>query len=54
MTLRDARGKVLLERSDLAWRSPESIAVDGLCFAPSQGRSGLGVTFDAVRVTRIP
>jgi hypothetical protein len=54
MSLRNARGRVLIERSDLGWRSPESIAVDGLCFAPSQGRSGLGMTFDAVRVTRIP
>jgi hypothetical protein len=54
LTLRDARDRVVLERSDLGWRSPESIAVDGLCVAPSQGRAGLGITFDAVRVTRIP
>lgn len=52
--LRDAGGTTILERSDLAWRSPESTVVDGLCLASSQGRRGLGLSFDTVRVTRIP
>jgi hypothetical protein len=52
--LRDPGGDTILERSRLPWRSPESTVVDGLCFAPSQGRSGLGLSFDRVRVTRIP
>jgi hypothetical protein len=52
--LRDAGGDVLLERTRQRWRSPLSTAVDGICVAASRGRSGLGMSFDDVRVTRVP
>lgn len=50
----DARGATLLERTERPWRDAEAIEVDAVCVAASRGRAGLGVTFDAVRVTRDP
>jgi hypothetical protein len=50
----DARGATLLERTERPWRDAEATEVDTVCVAASRGRAGLGVTFDAVRVTRDP
>jgi hypothetical protein len=52
--LLDAAEKVLLERTRQPWRAAGAVVVDGLCVASSTGASGLGVSFDSVRVTRIP
>jgi hypothetical protein len=50
----DAAGKELLDRSRQPWRAKEALFVEGLCVASSTGAPGLGLTFDSVRVTRIP
>ena len=50
----DDGGRTLLERTVQPWRAPEVSVVDGLCVAASTGASGLGMSFDDVRVTRIP
>ena len=50
----DDDGRMLLERTLQPWRAPEVSVVDGLCVAASTGSSGLGMSFDDVRVTRIP
>jgi len=50
----DAAGKELLERTRQPWRAVGALVVEGLCVASSSGARGLGMTFDSVRVTRIP
>jgi hypothetical protein len=51
--LLDATGRELLERNRLSWRDAGSV-VEKVCVASSSGAPGLGLTFDSVRVTRIP
>jgi hypothetical protein len=50
----DAAGKELLDRARQPWRAKEALFVEGLCVASSTGAPGLGLTFDSVRVMRIP
>jgi hypothetical protein len=50
----DAAGKEILERVRQPWRAKDALFVEGLCVASSTGTPGLGLTFDSVRVTRIP
>jgi len=52
--LSDGNGKVLLDRNRQPWRAAGVEVVDGLCVASSTGARGLGMSFDSVRVTRIP
>jgi hypothetical protein len=49
-----ANGTKLLERTRLSWRTAEATVVEKLCVESSSGTSGLGLTFDEARVTRIP
>jgi hypothetical protein len=50
----DAAGKELLERNRQPWRGAGAVVVESLCLASSIGAPGLGLTFDSIRVTRIP
>jgi hypothetical protein len=52
--LLDANGRKLLERTRLSWRTAEAADVEKLCVESSNGTRGLGLTFDEVRVTRLP
>jgi hypothetical protein len=52
--LLDANGRKLLERTRLSWRDAGVAVVEKLCVESSSGSRGLGMTFDEVRVTRIP
>lgn len=52
--LLDGGGRRLLVRTGQPWRAPEVSVVDGLCVAASRGAPELGLSFDDVRVTRIP
>jgi hypothetical protein len=52
--LLDASGRKLLERTRLSWRTAGAAVVEKLCLESSSGTRGLGLTFDEVRVTRIP
>ena len=52
--LADTDGRVLVERKGLPWRAPGSTVVDAVCVAAPAGPAGLGLTFDDVRVTRLP
>jgi len=45
---------VLLDRNRQPWRAAGVDSVDGLCVASSTGARGLGMSFDSIRVTRIP
>jgi hypothetical protein len=50
----DGDDRIVVERTGLPWRAPEVTRVDGLCVAAPAGAAGLGLTFDDVRVTRLP
>ena len=52
--LADTNGRVLVERKGLPWRAPGSTVVDAVCVAAPGGPAGLGLTFDDVRVKRLP
>ena len=52
--LADTNGRVLVERKGLPWRAAGSTVVDAVCVAAPGGPAGLGLTFDDVRVRRLP
>ncbi len=52
--LLDVDGTSLLERTRQPWRDARPSVMDGLCVGTSTGERGLGMSFDNVRVTRIP
>jgi hypothetical protein len=52
--LLDGAGKELLDRPRQRWRSLAAQTVENLCVASSNGATGLGITFDSIRVTRTP
>jgi hypothetical protein len=51
--LLDAAGRELLDRSRLSWRGAGTV-VEKVCVASSSGAPGVGLTWDSVRVARIP
>jgi len=50
----DAAGRTLVSRVKQPWRSRDATGVDALCVSPSVGTTGASLSFDDVRVTRIP